>query len=208
MPKRAQMGQSKTAPSAPQRATTALGFSLIELLVTLAISAILVAFAIPEVVNTVYLSRLRSDAGNLSGLLQQGRITAEQKNVTIPVYTGTVQSGLPGAFIACSSASCPSGGNGQTYQTGDTAVPFTGGVTSGAAGSAPTGLNPGFSPEPPGTTLYFSPRGVTEKAAGASFQLSNGFVFYLTDSHNDWAAVSISMVGKSKVWIWNGSGWN
>lgn len=196
-------------PQFPVRGTSKpTGFTLIELCVVLAISIILAAIAIPEVLNTYHSAQVRSAANEFSGLIQQASILAEQKNVTIPVYTGTVQNGANGVFVACSSSSCPSGGNGTSYQTGDAAVTYGGGVTNGAAGNAPSGLNPGIPPEAAGTTLYFSPRGVAETASGSGYRLSSGFVFYLTDSRNDWAAVTVSSIGRSKVWVWNGSGWN
>jgi prepilin-type N-terminal cleavage/methylation domain-containing protein len=198
-------GQRETTCAADRSANHVAGFSLIELVVVLAISMILAAFAIPEVMSTMYSSRLRSAAAEFASLVQQARTTAEQKNVTVPVLTGTVQGGSKGVFIACSTASCPSGGNGTTFQTGDPFVPYGGGVTNGSTGSAPSGLNPGFAPAV--GTLYFNPRGVTVTAPGG-FSLANGFVFYLTDTRNDWAAVSVSTIGRTKVWMWNGSGWN
>jgi prepilin-type N-terminal cleavage/methylation domain-containing protein len=197
--------QRDTARAGTRSTNHMAGFSLIELCVVLAISVVLAAFAIPEVMSTMYSSRLRGAAAQFASLVQQARNTAEQKNVTVPVFTGTVQGGSVGVFIACSTASCPSGGNGTTYQTGDPFVPYGGGVTNGATNNAPSGLNPGFAPAV--GTLYFSPRGVTVTAPGG-FGLANGFVFYLTDTRNDWAAVSVSTIGRTKVWMWNGTNWN
>ncbi len=192
-----------------QRRRQSAGFTLLELVVVLAISVILAAIAVPEVLNTYHASQTRNAANQLSALVQQAVILAEQKNVTLPLYTGTVQNGAAGAFIACSSTSCPSGGNGTSYQTGDTAIAYGGDITSGSSSSAPSGLNPGFTPESSATTLYFNPRGVAVKSTGGtSYMLARGFVFYLTDSRNDWAAVAVSSIGRSKVYVWNGSSWN
>lgn len=183
------------------------GFTLLELMVVLVVSAVLTAITVPQAIRIVRLSRMRGAGASFSGLIQQARGMAEQKNLTLPVLTGNVQNSEPGAFVACSASSCPSGGNGTSFQSGDTSVPFASGVTNGAAGSAPSGLSPGFTPEAAGTTMYFSPRGVV-KTSGSSFVLATGFVFYLTDVNSDWAAVSVSPLGRSKVWVWNGSNWN
>lgn len=195
--------QNKERGSA-QSTRRSTGFSLVELLVVLAISVVLASIAIPEVMNSVRSSRLRDAATQLSSLVQQGRILAEQGNVTVPIYTGRVKNNANGAFIACSTTPCASGGNGTTFQSGDKYyVPYGGDVTNGASASAPGTLSPGFTPAT--GTLYFSPRGVTSTSTGT---LTNGTVFYLTDALNDWAAVSVSSIGKTKVWMWNGSSWN
>jgi hypothetical protein len=50
--------------------------------------------------STVRSSRIRDAATQLSSLIQQGRLLAEQGNVTVPIYTGTVKNNAAGAFIA------------------------------------------------------------------------------------------------------------
>jgi prepilin-type N-terminal cleavage/methylation domain-containing protein len=188
-----------------RRAVQTAGFTLVELCVVMAISVILAAIAVPEVLNTYYASRVRDAANELSALVQQARILAQQSNATVPVYAGTVSSGAKGAFIACASIPCPSGGNGSSYQTADRyLVSYASNVDNGSSVSAPAGLNPGFLPA--AGTLYFSPRGVTVSGPGGN--LVNGFVFYLTDGNNHWAAVAVSSIGRSKVYVWNGSNWN
>jgi len=177
----------------------ARGFSTIELAVVLAVVLVLSGLAIPQLMSTIYLSRVRAAANDLSGLIQQGRIMAERQNTTLPVYAGTVETNATGAFI---------GVNGSTWQAGDADIPYASGVTNGAASSAPSGLSPGFTPETAGTVLYFSARALPVKSSGSTYVTSNGVVFYITDSHNDWAAVSVSATGRSKVWMWNGSTWN
>ena len=195
----------RTAFTACHHSGSASGFTLVELCVVMAITVVMASLAVPQVMKTYYSAQVRDAANQFSALVQQANILAEQKNVTIPVYTGAVQNGANGAFIACSSSSCPSGGNGTSYQSGDTAVSFAGDVTSGSSSSAPSGLSPGFTAAT--GTMYFSPRGTTVTAPGG-FGLANGYVFYFKDSRGDWAAVSVTSIGRTKVWVWNGSNWN
>ncbi len=184
---------------------------MVELLVVLAIFCIVAAFALPELWSAIYLGRTRGAAADLAGLIQQARVTAEKQNTTLGVYAGSVGSNAVGAFVNCqinATTPCTSGGNGTTWLSGDPNVAFANGVTNGAAASAPAALNPGFTTEATGTILFFSSRGLPVKSSGATYVLSKGVIFYITDTHGNWAAVSVSGAGRSKVWMWNGNGWN
>lgn len=178
--------------------TSQSGFSIIELLVVISITAILTAIAVPQIFNVVYASRLRGAANGLAGLVQQARMLAEQQNKSIPVYTGTVETNATGAFI---------GLNGSTWQSGDPSVGFAASVSNGSASDVPTALSPGFTPEPSGTTLYFNWRGAPVTSSGA-YMSPKGVIFYITDAHGNWAAVSVSSAGRTKVWVLNGTAWH
>jgi len=186
------------------------GFSMVELLTAVTISMILAVVAIPQLMRAVYTSRIRGTAADLAGLIQRARIMAEQQNATLAIYTGTVDGGLQGAFINCYRSGtndvCPAG---TTWQSGvgEPDIPFSSGVSLGTAGSAPSTLSLTPTPETAGTILYFSPRGLPVKSSGATYVASKGVVFYLTDTHNNWAAVSVSGAGRSKVWVYAG-GWH
>jgi Tfp pilus assembly protein FimT len=197
--------------SKPSRILRQRGFSTLEIVVALAILFIVVAFAIPMVMGSVYLARVRNSANDLAGLAQQARTLAQKQNATLALYTGTAgPTNANGAFVNCSPSAypCPSGGSGTTWVAGDPEVEFADGVSNSGSASAPTGLNLGFTPEADGTVLYFSPRGFPEKVSGSTYVLANGFVLYITDQHSNWAAVAVSPAGRTKVWVWNGSSWN
>jgi prepilin-type N-terminal cleavage/methylation domain-containing protein len=173
------------------------GVSLIELMIVVAILFIIAVIGIPQMLKAMHLSQVRSAANGVSGLVQQARILAERQNTTLGVYTGAVDKGVTGAFV-------DNTGNGSTWHTGDSYVDYGSNVTNGASASAPSGLSPGFTPEAAGTTLYFNSLGMAVKSGGVS---SKGVVFYFTDAYGDWGAVAVSSLGRSKVWIWNGGGW-
>lgn len=179
------------------------GLSLIELVVAVVIMMILAAIGIPQVMNAVYASRIRSAAVNVSALIQQARATAEKRNVTVPFYVGNVgTSGVAGAFIGCSASICP---GAAAWAAGDPYLPYAGGIQNSV--NPPAALTQaalGFTTQPAGTTLYFTPLGSISNAAAGTYT-SQGFTFYLTDGQNRWSAVSVSPTGRSKVWIWTGS---
>jgi prepilin-type N-terminal cleavage/methylation domain-containing protein len=187
------------------------GFSMIEIALVITIVLIVAAFAIPQVLNAINKMKLRGAASDLSALVQQARIMAERQNTTLAVYAGTVETNVTGAFVNCSISpfsSCPIGGNGSTWASTDPDVPYPSGISNGVAANVPTALNPGFTAEPAGTILYFSPRGLPVMTSGATYVASNGVIFYLTDSKGDWVAVSVSGAGRSRVWVLSGTTWN
>ena len=172
------------------------GFSVIELVTVATIIVILVAIAVPQMLGAIYSWRINGAASDLAGLIQQARILSEKQNTTTPIYTGAVETNAQGAFI---------GTSGTSWATGEPDVPYAANVTNGTAANAPSTLSPGFTPEPAGTTLYFSGRGLPVKASGATYVPSNGVIFYLTDIHGDWAAVSVTGAGRTKVWRYTGA---
>lgn len=192
-------------------ARRAPGFTMIELMVCVAIMVVLAAIAIPQVINAVYLSRIRSAADDLSALVQQARALAEKNNATVPVYVGNNDGGPnngAGAFVSCISGggtSCP-GGTG--WVVNDPYVPYVGSVTNSA--NPPAALAQatlGFTTQPVGTTLYFTPLGAISNVPVGTYT-AQGFAFYLKDNRNNWAAVSVSPTGRSKVWLYTANSWH
>src|SRR5438552_210581 len=66
------------------------GFSLVELVVVVAIVLVLAAIAVPNMMNVIGNSRLRAAASSLSGLLQNSRMQAVKQNRTMTVHFTTV----------------------------------------------------------------------------------------------------------------------
>lgn len=192
-----------------RRAERGRGFTILELMIAVAVMMILAAFAIPQAMNAVYFSRIRGAANNVSAMMQQARALAEQNNVTVPVYVanGTVgPSNSSGAFISCiSGGACPGGAG---YVAGDPYFPYAGTVTNAA--NPPAFLTQaaiGFATQPAGNTLYFTPLGAASNAAGGTFT-AQGFVFYMRDNQNHWAAVSVSPTGRSRAWLYTAGSWH
>src|SRR3954453_15130989 len=72
-------------PSGPSR--SARGFSLLELIIVMAISISIVAFAAPTFLRAFYTIRLKSAASNLSGLMPQARTQTARRNDVIPLQS-------------------------------------------------------------------------------------------------------------------------
>jgi prepilin-type N-terminal cleavage/methylation domain-containing protein len=181
------------------------GFSMIELLLVLAVGSILVAFAVPNTMTGVANMRLRGAASDFSGLIQRGRIAAVQTN---GVYT--INFGLPsgnGAYVDLNA-------NG-SFDSGEPMIQFGGTANQVAAPSGtPTKLDAAGGPlgwTATAGNVSFNKRGLPCSLSGVVCTTNVGFVFYFSDTRAiggpGWAAVSITAAGHPKVWWWNGSSW-
>src|SRR5258708_24025109 len=80
----------KTFHTAPRASR---GFSLIELVVALAVALVLAAIAIPSITTTYSQYRLGVQATLIANQLDLLRMTAVRKNTTITLYTNILPSG-------------------------------------------------------------------------------------------------------------------
>jgi prepilin-type N-terminal cleavage/methylation domain-containing protein len=180
------------------------GFSLLELMIVVAIALVLAGLAIPGVMNAIYNSRLRSATANVSGVLQNGRMESIKRNKTISVHFGTVGSGAV-AYVDVNGDNNAANTEPQT-QLGSS-------VTKSA--SPPSAISTtalGFT-SPVSTDPSFNSRGLPCSIAGSppTTTCPAGFVFYFTDSRPvgtvGWSAVSITPAGRIKTWFYDGSAW-
>src|SRR5881227_2875011 len=108
------------------------GFSLIELLIVVAISMIAAAMALPLVSNAVNQIHLSSSATDYANLLQRARMRAVQDDTYYQIRTQTL-SGDPIAYVDINK-------NG-SYDTGEPMMVFASGVTDKAQSAGPALAN-------------------------------------------------------------------
>ncbi|HET9408347.1 MAG TPA: GspH/FimT family pseudopilin [Candidatus Sulfotelmatobacter sp.] len=179
------------------------GFSLIELVIVVAIVLIVTAIAVPNFTTAYNNIRLRSAANDLAGLIQQARMRSQKTNTIITINYAGQQ-----AFIDLNN-------NGNLDQF-EPVITFPGNIAA-FQGAAPTPYvlvgdtgnvvynNP--------TVLGYSTRGLPcVFAAGACPAPAGGyFVYYLQDQRANgqvgWAAVVVSRSGRSKSVVWTGNSW-
>jgi len=214
---------TSSAFSSKRESSAQQGFSLIEILAVAAILITVTAFALPSMMQAVYGFKLRTSAGDLSGLMQQARMAAAKNNATYAIRYTTI-SGRSVAYIDGLVGGSPNG----TYDPGEPIIYFTTGLTPAAA--APSGGSgqpsayvlagdPGTgTPYDNATTLAFTPRGLPCAYDGSTTPatcvtpVTNYFGYYLTQSRTvgstGWGAVVVTKSGRSKVVTWNGTSWN
>jgi prepilin-type N-terminal cleavage/methylation domain-containing protein len=193
------------------------GFSVLELVVVLAISLVVAGITMPGMVQTWHGLQNRAAAGEIADLMQRARMQAARANVSpgIPiryqvtngvqqVYADLNNNGVwdkagatpePGADLAriTAAAGAPNGGAG---------VPSAFIDTMDTSAGAPCDNT---------CTLAFSPRGLPCNLVGTTCTTpaASYFVYYFQDgSPNGWVAVLVSKAGRTRVLLWNGATWN
>ena len=181
------------------------GFTLLEILMVVAIISIIAGISVPPIRTAIVHSRLRGASGSLAGLIQSGRMLAVKRNQTMTLrfltranvpfaFVKNVQDRSPDASTSDPQVQLGSSTFRVTVPTGDTA-PLSAEILS---------YTPLNFPE----LISFNPRGLPCKQASGACTTA-GFIYYLTDTsqRNAWTAVSISPGGRVKQWFWNGRGW-
>jgi prepilin-type N-terminal cleavage/methylation domain-containing protein len=185
----------------------ARGFSLVEILVVLAIILCISGYAIPNFLVGVANIRLRGGMSSLSSLVQNCRMTAIKRNRNYSVHF-TVMAHGPVAFIKDSTA-------GTTISNMDPQAQLGAPVTMNQSPSgpgAPTLLDNSILGFDPSTAdPAFNSRGMPCLYASGTCTTPKGFVFYFTDSRpvggSGWGAVTVSPAGHVRTWMWNGTTW-
>lgn len=193
------------------------GFSLIELLVVVAILLITVAFAIPTLTTTLDTYRLRGTLSSTANLAQRCRSQAIKRNITQHMNFATVGNRVVlfvndiGDTVSVTAAdSNRSAVLWLPVQFALAAAPSGNGAPTQLTGSLMwgTSLNPNVGPQDP----YFSSRGMPclPDPVTTACNPTNGFVYYFKyqrGTTNLWAATSISPAGRIESWFWNGTSW-
>ena len=192
------------------------GFSLIELIIVVAMIMILAAISVPRLLNTVSDINLRYAATNISGLLQAARMQGVRKNTFYTVQPTTLSTGGTGYYAHV---------QGGSYAVGDPLLPLGSQITayigtgSGApnestfaSGTSSNGLS--FAPNAGPDAPSFNARGlpcIGVPATGACPLVpGQGFVMFLSKSsavgNVSWASIAITPSGHIQIWTSDSTG--
>jgi prepilin-type N-terminal cleavage/methylation domain-containing protein len=213
----------------PRRAGAG-GFSLLELMLVVAIALILVAIALPQLSTSLTLAKWRGEVADLSGVFQSCRSQAIKNNQTEQLNF-TTSKGLAVAYLV----DLDSVGTNAVLQYGQDATSMQAAQTqvwmfsqfsqvAAPAGTNPPPLDAGTmwgggstvlpdtpSPASPSTNnLCFNSRGVPCNCPATlpnyCTAITNGYAFYFQQG-SQWAAVGVSPAGRIKTYVWSGSAW-
>jgi type IV fimbrial biogenesis protein FimT len=185
------------------------GFSLIEMMIVVAVLMILAAVFSPLISNAVSGIKLRYSATGLSGLIQKARIEAARKNTFYSVEQTTLSAGVVAYYVDL--------GKNNTFAAGDPLVAINQvNVHSGTGAGAPsestfaTSLN--FALDSSGVLPKFNARGLPCLPAGGTCPQipGQGFIYFLsrnTGLGTSWASVVVTPSGRVQVWSYDGTNW-
>lgn len=165
------------------------GFSLLELMIVMAIGLALLGFAIPVVQSAIRNYSLTSATGNLTRMMQLARMTAIQQGSNACTV---LQGRLFGMDANCDGAL------GNTER----AYALPNGITLSAAGPAATGMN--FPTTP---VAVASPFAITFNSRGNTTVSPVASLIYITGWGNN-KAVTVSGAGRTRSWSYDGTSWH
>ena len=187
------------------------GFSLIELLIVVAIGMIAAAMALPLVSNAVNQIHLSSSATDYANLLQRARMRAVQDDTYYQIQTQTL-SGDPIAYVDINK-------NG-SYDTGEPMMVFASGVTDKAQSAGPALANLKSLFLPSGSVAQgslqstmipiFGPRGLPCKVSGSACPYLDAggkpfsyLLFVQNTQNNRWEAVTLNPAARIREWAYD-----
>jgi type IV fimbrial biogenesis protein FimT len=182
------------------------GFSLLELMIVVAISMITLAMTIPMISTSIAQYRLRTSAVDLNSLMQRARVQAIRDNRTYTLRgcnsagscTNTIDSTSQRILVDLN-------GNG-AYDGGEPVIQMQRGITiTTAASPTITASALGFTPS--GSVLSFTSRGTPCTGSPCA---QNGFVVYMTgatgSNSTSLSAISVSPSGRFRSWSYDPHG--
>ncbi len=205
------------------------GFSIVELLVVAIILLILSAMAIPAILSSMRMARLRGAASDYSGVLSLARIYAIRDNRYYSTYilaaSGSTPIGQVYIDMLPKSATGASGNGGTSIAAGDPQITMSSEIVQKASTSAPNTNNlksqllPATTPVAPTdtstTAATFGPRGLPctpiNLTGGSVCDSSGGptafWTFLENTNSTTWQAVTITPAGRIQKWYYSGSVW-
>jgi prepilin-type N-terminal cleavage/methylation domain-containing protein len=185
------------------------GFSLLEMMIVLAVIMILAAITVPRFLNIIGDINLRYVATNYSGLLQSARIQSVRKNDYYGIQQTTLATGGDAYFVHLHSGS---------YTVGDPLLPVGSrigvhaGTGSGAPNESTLTCGSGCTFASSSSYPYFNARGLPCTVSGQVCGQAPGvgYVTFLSTTSLtgdvSWAAVIVTGGGRVQIWSSDGSG--
>lgn len=194
------------------------GFSVVEMLIVVAIILVLGALVPPMIINTINAMKLEYAAIDMSGLIQKTRIEAVRKNSFYSIQQTSFSGGDFGYYADLNKTGTFI--QNQSGSVDDPVVRFPGQVTifqgagSGAPGETAFIASLNFAVNASTALPSFTARGLPCVIAGGGTTCTQtpgqGFVYFISRTSGfgtNWAAVAITPSGHVQVYTCSGTTW-
>lgn len=176
-----------------QRVPEKTGFSVVEVLVVLAILLSVCAVALPSLRSTLGNYRIEADAHGIAGQLALARMRASARFTQVRLNFTLGEGNYQLQIYNKSTSAFDAEGGTQSLSSG---VGFGFGSISSPAG-AQTSIQQT-------QQMTFNSRGIPVDSGGAP---TGNNAIYLSDSGGRFYAVTVAVSGQVAIWIYNGSAW-
>jgi prepilin-type N-terminal cleavage/methylation domain-containing protein len=180
--------------------TKCAGYSLVEMMMTLAVGLILVSVALPTMIGAIQGYRLNSIAQQVANLIDLTRYTAIRRNAIVSLKK-TVQNGNTFLYVDLNGNGTPDANESMVFLPSDMQI-----ANGQALTPAPTSMGIGKTQDFV-DTITFDYRGTLNFPAGGAttpYVLDFGYANQLQYGYR---AVTIGPMGQTKIWKSVGSGW-
>jgi prepilin-type N-terminal cleavage/methylation domain-containing protein len=192
--------RSGDRPVAESRATfrqNRSGFSLIELVIVVAIILVISAIAVPAFVRMTNASKLTTTTRSVSDLIQRARYEAVKQNTKISCHFD-LAAVPPVVWVDANGSGVLAATDPQAYFPGPVRFAVSGGWIPGPASMG----FPATTPVAAGGVITFDSRGAVD-FSGLGF-VPTAYVLYLDfngDASYGAKAISVEPLGRSKIWL-------
>jgi type IV fimbrial biogenesis protein FimT len=186
------------------------GFSLIEMVIAVAMILVLGAIFAPLMSTAVSGIKLRYSANGLSGLIQKARIEAARKNTFYSIEQSTLSAGEVAYYVDLAKSDTFAAGDPLVEMGREVTVHF--GTGSGAPDETAFTTSLNFALNSSGVLPRFNARGLPCIPAGGTCPQipGQGFIYFLSRNNalsTGWASVVVTPSGRVQVWSYDGTNW-
>ncbi|MGE5111430.1 MAG: Tfp pilus assembly protein FimT/FimU [Acidobacteriaceae bacterium] len=198
------------------------GFSLVELVIVMAIMLAIAAYAIPSTLSAISDYRLKNTMTQVAGLFQQQRIQAVRLNSVVTSPQAQTINGRTVRWFDTPSTSTATHTDNQ-YDAGEPMIEFPNKIQIATSGAPTLSASvAGFSAQSTTTAIKFNARGLPcivtttcvnlDTTTNPSTPKQIGFLIYFKNNKSfgqtGWGAVTISPSGRINTWVYNGSSYS
>ena len=174
------------------------GFSLIELVIVVAIILVVSAIALPAYMRMTNASKLTTTTRSVSDLIQRARLEAVKQNTKVSCHFDLAAVPVPKVWVHVVGTAAPVATDPQAYFPGPVAFAASGGWIPGPASMG----FPTTTPVAAGGIITFDSRGAVD-FSGLGF-VPTAYVLYLDfngDASYGAKAISVEPLGRSRIWL-------